>query len=268
MPEGKCSWPIAKLIPHVCKARRCGGGISARPTTSRNSAKPPPRSATTTSSVQTAPSTPDPRFSRGTETPTRDVDPGFSRGMEGPAKDIDPGFSWVQAGPNRWRNQRAEQRPLAQTVSMPAEQQDDGAVLDKGLAGPDDGSELIDIDSKARSQRRQWERREGRPWPTTETGRNYDRSHIIAKGDGGPDTLENIRPQHPVEHRQDHMAKGDFKRWGAWGRGGPKVNGLAWWQLPSDILGMISGRIRTDSFDNLHERYAGFAEPGGHPAAK
>jgi hypothetical protein len=55
---------------------------------------------------------------------------------------------------------------------------------------------------------------------------------------------------------QDHMAKGDFKRWGAWGRGikppnEPTMNGLGLWQIPSDILGMMSGRIRTDSFDNF-----------------
>lgn len=205
---------------------------------------------------QPQPADPDPGFNRGLQTPSVDIDPGFSRGMDRPTEDVDPGFSWVQVGPNKWRSVSASTEVPDQTPDSRSEVPNDEAILDKGLAGADDGGELIDVDSKARSQRRQWEQREGRPWPTTEAGRNYDRSHIIAKADGGPDTLENIRPQHPVEHMQDHMAKGDFRRWGAWGRGfkppsEPTMNGLGLWQIPSDILGMFSGRIRTDSFDNF-----------------
>jgi len=143
----------------------------------------------------------------------------------------------------------------------------DEAFLDRDLAGPYDGSEFIDIDSKARSQRKQWERREGRDWPRTESGRNYDRSHIIAKADGGPDTVDNIRPQHPDEHRAEHMKKGDFARWGARGgrqkppapsKGGPSVKGLGLLGIIPNITGILSGRIRTDSFDNFTSDMMGF----------
>jgi hypothetical protein len=72
--------------------------------------------------------------------------------------------------------------------------------------------------------------------------------------------VDNIRPQHPDEHRADHMAKGDFARWGARGgrpkapapsKGGPAVKGFGVLGIIPNITGILSGRIRTDTFDNF-----------------
>jgi hypothetical protein len=215
---------------------------------------------------------PDPGFRRGSEEEVRDIDPGFSRGAEASGRDVDPGFSWIPAGPNRWRGDRAAQAKTPMSWSP-----DDGAedaYLDRSLAGPDDGGEFIEIDGKARSQRRQWERREGQDWPTTESGRNYDRSHIIPKADGGPDTVDNIRPQHPDEHRAEHMAKGDFARWGARGarartpappKGGPKLRGFGLLGIIPNITGILSGRIRTDTPLHFWSDMGGVPSPDDAP---
>jgi len=101
--------------------------------------------------------------------------------------------------------------------------------------------------------RRQWEEREGRPWPRTEDGKPYDVGHVRAKADGGSDTLDNIEPLHPEEHRRRHREDGDSSRWSkrpgiARAFGGRVVRGLG--MLPS-ITGILSGRIRTDTFDNF-----------------
>jgi hypothetical protein len=52
------------------------------------------------------------------------------------------------------------------------------------------------------------------------------------------------------------MENGDFRTWGSWsgGRkpgGGPEVEGLGWLGIIPDITGILSGRIRTDTFDNF-----------------
>jgi len=144
---------------------------------------------------------------------------------------------------------------------------EDEPVLDRGLAGPDDGAQFIEIDSKSRRHRRGWERQEGRAWPTVpDTGENYHVSHIRAKGDGGPDTLDNIEPKHPVEHMEQHRQNGDFSRWGKRGggakpappKGGPRVSGLGILGVIPNLTGILSGRIRTDNFDNLTSDMMGF----------
>lgn len=114
--------------------------------------------------------------------------------------------------------------------------------------------------------RREWEGAEGRPWPKTAEGRNFDVAHRKAVGDGGTNTLDNIQPMHPEEHRAQHQRNGDAARFGrrssiARAFGGkveppafsaraarlPTLRGLGilgW--LPS-ITGVLSGRIRTDT---------------------
>lgn len=214
---------------------------------------------------------PDPGFGRGPfSIPERDPDPGFAQKLDPSRIDPDPGFSWVPVGANRWRGEGGAQQDLSGVRS-----EYDDAFLDRGLAGPDDGGEFIEIDSKARRQRKHWEQREGRAWPTVpETGRNFDRSHVIPKADGGPDTVDNIRPQHPDDHRREHMERGDFKRWGARSRGGPgaaaevptpkgapKIRGLGPLFLLPDLLGVLNGRIRSDSFSHFVNDLMGYTSP-------
>jgi len=140
-----------------------------------------------------------------------------------------------------------------------------GALVDRGLAGPNDGAEFLEIGNPAnRRLRREWERQNGRPWPRDPTtGRNYDVAHIKGIADGGTNTLDNIRPMHPADHLREHMANGDFARWArraaiARAFGGSVAHGAAPLEILSGALGILSGRVRTDSFDNFANDYFGF----------
>lgn len=218
---------------------------------------------------------PDRGFSRGPRTPSVDIDPGFSRGMGGPTKDIDPGFSWAQVGPSKWRSVAASADGLAPLAISPDASPNDGAVLDKGLAGPDDGAEIIDVGNPANPRlRREWEIKHGQAWPKdAATGRNHDVAHIVARADGGTDTLDNIRPLHPDLHRQEHMQNGDFKRWGARAAAPravgpgfePIMRGLGLLQIIPDITGVLSGRIRTDTPLHFWSDMAGVPSPDDPP---
>lgn len=98
--------------------------------------------------------------------------------------------------------------------------------------------------------------REIGPWPRTPEGRPYDVGHIKAIADGGTNTLENIRPVHPDAHRAEHMANGDFSRWAkrqwiARAFGGRVARGFGPLSVIPDLLGILTGRIRTDNYDNF-----------------
>jgi hypothetical protein len=128
--------------------------------------------------------------------------------------------------------------------------------------------------------RREWEKAEGREWPRDPvTGRRYDLAHIKPLADGGSNTLDNIRPMHPDDHRAEHMANGDPGRFRARAERAKAFDGkvLPYGVSPGkitpppgrivprstiapslgiisvlpDISGILSGRIRTDSFDNF-----------------
>lgn len=104
--------------------------------------------------------------------------------------------------------------------------------------------------------RREWEKQEGRPWPKDERGRNYHVAHIKALADGGTNTLSNIRPMHPDEHIAEHVRNGDLARWAkrwsiARAFGGRVQELVGPIGILSDITGVLSGRIRTDTPDNF-----------------
>jgi len=46
-------------------------------------------------------------------------------------------------------------------------------------------------------------------------GRYYDMAHKLALADGGTNAAENLKPQEHGEHMAEHMANGDFARWGS-----------------------------------------------------
>lgn len=148
---------------------------------------------------------------------------------------------------------------------------DDGNKFPPGLprnpAEPETAELLWIGNPHNRRLKREWELKYG-PWPHTPDGRPYDVAHIRAIADGGTNTLDNIRPMEPTEHRASHVE--DSRRWGerpsrarAFGgtveppahaavrpRPGP-VRGAVILDLLPNITGMLSGRIRTDSWDNF-----------------
>jgi hypothetical protein len=105
--------------------------------------------------------------------------------------------------------------------------------------------------------KREWVRAKGIPWPRDPvTGRDYDVGHKRALADGGTNTLDNIEPIHPDAHRAQHMENGDPARWGrrpgtARAFGGRVARGLGALDLIPTITGLLSGRIRTDSWENF-----------------
>lgn len=137
--------------------------------------------------------------------------------------------------------------------------------LDKTGAGRDDGANLELIGNPHNPRlRREWEQKYGQAWPKNpETGRPYDVAHNKAIADGGTNTVDNIRPMHPADHLAEHLANGDYARWARrqWiartfgGRVAPSLGPLS---VFSDVLGMLSGRIRTNSFDNFSSDMMGW----------
>jgi hypothetical protein len=199
----------------------------------------------------------DPGFSRDLDPSVSNVDPGFNRGPDEfipwPNKQIDPGFS---AEADRWFGPTYSTRRF----------------VDRGLAGPGDGGDFIEIGTYAR-HRPAWERREGQPWPKTADGRNSHVSHIKALADGGSDTLDNIEPEHPDEHIRRHKDNGDFARWAKRRggvkmnppKGGPIVRGLGLLGIIPNITGILSGRIRTDTPIHFWYDMAGYPSPDDLP---
>jgi hypothetical protein len=111
--------------------------------------------------------------------------------------------------------------------------------------------------------------------PKTESGRDYEVSHKRPIADGGQNTLENIEPIHPDDHRPMHVREGDAARWARrastarafGGRVEPpaparmRVRGLGALGILSDITGIMSGRIRTDTPTHFWYDMAGFPAP-------
>jgi len=173
-------------------------------------------------------------------------------------RDPDAEPSWDQVSPNRWRAVRSVSPAELTRRNELGSDANPPPLIDRALAGAQDGASLIDVGNPANPPlRRQWERREGREWPRDPlTGRNYDVAHIRAKADGGTDKLDNIRPMHPDLHAAEHLANGDTARWGrrphiARAFGGRVVRGLGILGYLPGIVGLLTGEIRHDTPDNL-----------------
>lgn len=204
-----------------------------------------------------------------------DFDPSadpWVRQLRGPPRAPDgPGLLDGQAvaDPNGGPSTQASATRLQPTAGIDAPfLGPDDPRLDSNLAS-DGYGQYEDIGSRSATLRRHWSLKHGLPWPTDPvTGRNHDVAHIVAKADGGADTVDNIKPMHPVEHRQQHMANGDFSRWarrrvygnetlGAAASGEAAalsesaLRGLGLLQIIPDITGILSGRIRTDNWNNF-----------------
>jgi len=101
------------------------------------------------------------------------------------------------------------------------------------------------------THRKNWEKIWGTEWPKTDDGKNYHAHHITPLADGGEDHVSNITPIHPDDHRALHAE--DFRRWGA--RSSQMRNRMnsvfGIFSIIPDVTGILSGRIRTDSWDNF-----------------
>lgn len=103
-----------------------------------------------------------------------------------------------------------------------------------------------------------------------------------AIADGGTNTLDNIKPMDPAEHRASH--KEDNSRWGkragiarAFGgkvepplhaprrTGGPSVKGFGILGLVPNITGILSGRLRTDTPVHLWNDMLGYPSEDDTP---
>ena len=76
---------------------------------------------------------------------------------------------------------------------------------------------------------------------------------------------------HPLDHRKHHMENDDFRTWGGWARnklkGGPTIKGLGLLGLIPNVTGVLSGRIRTDTFDNFTSDLMGIPSQEDHRKA-
>lgn len=149
-------------------------------------------------------------------------------------------------------------------------------MLPENASAPEVGH-WEEIGSKENQQLiKQWEVVNGRPWPRMPDGSPYDVSHIQALADGGKNVLSNIEPKPHADHMAGHAE--DFSRWGkrpsiAKAFGGrvepyprtpvPKLSlkGLGVLSVIPDVLGILTGRIRTDSFENFVNDMTGQISP-------
>jgi len=177
---------------------------------------------------------------------------------------------WYQRSPQEIEDEREAQAARRYNEFYGVLQSNDiesSPLLDRTISGSGADGHIIEIVNPAHPRmRREWEKQERTSWPKTESGRNHDVAHIRAMGDGGTMSLDNIKPMDPAEHRAEHMANGDFGRWGrrsslARTFGGRVARGIGPFGVLSDLTGLLSGRIRTDTFDNFASDMIGVANP-------
>jgi hypothetical protein len=140
-------------------------------------------------------------------------------------------------------------------------------IDDTALRGDEPVQMMLIGNPHNRRLKRGWELSEGVQWPRDPvTGRPYDVGHRKALADGGTNTPDNIEPIHPDAHRAQHMASGDYTRWArrqwiAKAFGGRVARSLGALGLIPNITGILSGRIRTDSFENFASDLIGVPSP-------
>lgn len=101
----------------------------------------------------------------------------------------------------------------------------------------------------SRKLRKEWEAANGKPWPKDpNTGRNQDLHHIKPLAEGGSNAVDNVEPRTRAEHVDIHRENGDFRRWGARSGGGRALGVIGGINI---ITGVLSGRIRVDTFDHM-----------------
>ncbi len=171
---------------------------------------------------------------------------------------------WIADGRGGFRTVRSGSDNFP--ITMEPEVSDYPEFLPESAAALEDGDLQEIVNPHHRRLRGEWERAEGRPWPKTSGGRNFDVAHTKAVADGGTHTLNNIQPMHPDEHKAQHRLNGDHARFGRrssiarafGGRVEPPANSSKAVRFPTmrglgilgwipNMTGVLSGRIRTDT---------------------
>jgi hypothetical protein len=167
---------------------------------------------------------------------------------------------WISNGRGGYRRIRAGR---SADVGMPEDDFASASYLPDRAAAPEAVETLEIGNPHNRRLRREWEAANGRPWPRTKEGLRYDVAHKRAIADGGTNTLDNIRPMDPLEHKQSHRE--DQARWGrraaiARAFGGKVEPPRAWTHKPVARGGLIRGGRWRESFSRACRsgwRYAG-----------
>lgn len=189
---------------------------------------------------------------------------------------------WVADGSGGYRAVRPKQSDFLRTLE-PDGTDVQPAYLPENAAAPETG-DFVGVGNPHNSRlRREWELARNEAWPRTTDGRPYDVAHIKAIADGGTNTLDNIQPMDPADHRASH--KEDSSRWGkrsgiarAFGgrveppahaprpSRGPSIRGFSILDLLPNMLGVINGRIRTDTPVHTWNDMLGYSSEDDLPA--
>ncbi len=103
----------------------------------------------------------------------------------------------------------------------------------------------------ARVLRSKWEKYYGRVWPKdpSNPNRNQDVAHKQAVADqGDPNDPENYDPQPHDEHMKEHKERGDFKRWGARSKIGPRSGMGPGRTLPEEPMTEVEPEVLPEIF--------------------
>jgi len=169
---------------------------------------------------------------------------------------------WVATGRGGYRAIRPGESDFLATLGP-----DQGAAwpdhLPDNAAAVEDG-EFFNIGSRENAALKKLYIEKYGYWPKTEDGRDYEVSHRRAIADGGKNTLDNIEPIHPDDHRPMHVREGDSARWArrsstarAFGgrvepsHGGPVVRGLGLMGRLLALPDLLLNPPRTNSFENF-----------------
>jgi hypothetical protein len=208
--------------------------------------------------------------------PLADKGAAASAGAPQQAVASDEDVLWMADGRGGYRAVRPEGRGI---FSDDVRGQSWPESLPDNPADPE-AAEFVEIGNPHNRRLKQEYIKEHGSWPQTPDGRDYDVSHIRAIADGGTNTLDNIEPMHPDEHRAKHQRDGDNRRFGkrpGIARAfGAKVEPPAHAPKPAraprlrlfgplnaipTITGILSGEIPLDNPENFTRRMFGIPTP-------
>lgn len=181
-----------------------------------------------------------------------------ARQMAAPDEDV----LWVANGRGGYRAARRGAPDFEATLRQTRERDFPDYLPSNSAAA--EGGEFLEIGSAENKALKKFYIEKYGFWPKTENGRDYEVSHKRAIADGGKNSLDNIEPIHPRDHRPMHVRQGDSARHGrrssiarAFGgkvepsHGGPAVRGFGVIGALANLPGLLLSPPRTNSFENF-----------------